>query len=331
MEVEINAEKLLGCNFTKNKVSLLLPHLLSSTSTKEQQLIGGIVDDIGILSSRAQELKTVITTFNSFMSNRDQKIYIHATGSRVNGFLKTGYKNLFIVDPNNIVKEIKPLCVLDFYVHESQQRNGLGKLLFQTMISDEKAEPSKLAYDRPSSKLIAFLSKHYNLTRFTPQNNNFVVFHDYFNYPDQGSQGITKKIIKGGKLVTVTENNPISSQKSIENYQTPIKNQGFSNLGRRIIQSNYTSDRKEVPQHSYDNIDDISNKFGKLNIKQNNDNNSSYSSYSKGSSTKFTNWSNTGFKKGGVVPPWATSATTDELESTSSCSYKNNQGFRKGK
>jgi len=35
-----------------------------------------------------------------------------------------GYRNLFIRDERANIKEIKPLCVLDFYVHESIQRGG---------------------------------------------------------------------------------------------------------------------------------------------------------------------------------------------------------------
>jgi len=48
------------------------------------------------------------------------------------------------------------------------------------MLKFENVKPSNLAYDRPSPKLIGFLKKHYSLIDFTPQNNNFVVFHDYF-------------------------------------------------------------------------------------------------------------------------------------------------------
>jgi len=35
------------------------------------------------------------------------------------GFLKIGVKTLFHRDYTGNIKEIKPLCVLDFYVHES--------------------------------------------------------------------------------------------------------------------------------------------------------------------------------------------------------------------
>lgn len=48
------------------------------------------------------------------------------------------------------------------------------------MLKNEGVEPRKLAYDRPSPKLRGFLSKYYNLRNHVPQNNNFVVFDDYY-------------------------------------------------------------------------------------------------------------------------------------------------------
>lgn len=45
----------------------------------------------------------------------------------------------------------------------------------------ERIEPSQIAYDRPSPKLIGFLRKHYNLTNYVPQNNNFVIFNQFFD------------------------------------------------------------------------------------------------------------------------------------------------------
>lgn len=38
---------------------------------------------------------------------------------------------------------IEPLCVLDFYVHESHQRNGIGLILFEVMLASEKVPPHK--------------------------------------------------------------------------------------------------------------------------------------------------------------------------------------------
>jgi alpha-tubulin N-acetyltransferase 1 len=44
---------------------------------------------------------------------------LKAEGNKVVGLLKVGVKNLFIRNEHGAIKEITPLCVLDFYVHES--------------------------------------------------------------------------------------------------------------------------------------------------------------------------------------------------------------------
>ena len=49
------------------------------------------------------------------------------------------------------------------------------------MLESEKTSPERLAYDRPSPKLLGFLRKHYNLVKYIPQSNNFVVFNSYFD------------------------------------------------------------------------------------------------------------------------------------------------------
>ena len=84
------------------------------------------------------------------------------------GLLKVGVKNLFMRGSGGSYTEIKPLCVLDFYVHESVQRGGIGKELFEKMLAYEKKQASELGYDRPSSKFIAFLAKHYKLQNYSP-------------------------------------------------------------------------------------------------------------------------------------------------------------------
>jgi alpha-tubulin N-acetyltransferase 1 len=53
-------------------------------------------------------------------------------------------------------------------------------MIFEYMLQEEGVRPEKLAYDRPSTKLIAFLGRHYDLKNFVPQNNNYVVFSKYF-------------------------------------------------------------------------------------------------------------------------------------------------------
>ena len=50
------------------------------------------------------------------------------------GLLKVGCKKLFVYDYHGAQHEMQPLCILDFYVHESCQRRGYGKKLFEYML-----------------------------------------------------------------------------------------------------------------------------------------------------------------------------------------------------
>jgi alpha-tubulin N-acetyltransferase 1 len=56
------------------------------------------------------------------------------SGSKCIGILKIGQKKLFIQNKIGQTIEISPTCVLDFYVHESVQRGGHGKHLFEIML-----------------------------------------------------------------------------------------------------------------------------------------------------------------------------------------------------
>ena len=130
------------------------------------------------------------------------------------GIIKVGHKKLFVCDRDGQQHEMEPLCVLDFYVHESRQRHGCGKKLFEHMLKvaklfngfrtvyclqfcteqntfqRENIEPSSLAIDRPSHKFINFLRKHYGLKTTIRQVNNFVVFEGFFRY-HQGEKRTT--------------------------------------------------------------------------------------------------------------------------------------------
>lgn len=44
------------------------------------------------------------------------------------------------------------------------------------MLKVYNEKPEKLAYDRPSEKLIKFNARHFNLVKYVPQNNNYVVY-----------------------------------------------------------------------------------------------------------------------------------------------------------
>ena len=124
-------------------------------------------------------MPTPITSGYKFFGT-EQHIYLICDKTKFIGFIKVGYKHLFIYDEIGVPIEINPLCVLDFYTYESCQRKGYGKIMFNEMLSKENIEPKKMGFDRPSEKFLNFLNKYYGLKDYIPQNNNYVVFKDYF-------------------------------------------------------------------------------------------------------------------------------------------------------
>lgn len=156
--------------------------------------------------------------------NSDNRVYMRAHGKQVVGFIKVGKRNLFIRGDNGGIKEIKPLCVLDFYVHESMQRGGHGKAIFDKMLEVEGVTPEKLAYDRPSDKLLKFLGKHFGLNRYVPQNNNFVVYDAYWQKDYQAPYSNTSA--NPSAYDRFKNGNPQYEQ---YNEQENMRNTGFKN------------------------------------------------------------------------------------------------------
>ena len=122
------------------------------------------------------------------------------------GFLKMGWKNLFIFNLTGMYIQKRCFCCLDFYIHESKQRQGYGKKLFDFMLKvsiwcthlnflcrialmllncilflkDNSITVNVIPFDRPSEKLLKFLQKHYHLSTIVPQPNNFIVYEEFF-------------------------------------------------------------------------------------------------------------------------------------------------------
>lgn len=285
MEVNFSTEKAFKSNKNQSSIFLVTPIFLKDKVSKELLNIQLALDKIGLLSAKAQSLKQVITTYSLFMNNTDQKLYIFGKENVIYGFIKTGYKKLFVYDPSCSIKEIKPLCVLDFYVHESQQRNGIGKKLFDYMLYEENITADKIAYDRPSIKLLNFLSKHFNLSNYTSQNNNFVVFNEYFNTisnnntankqqdkntsnKDNFTNDSYRTVLRGGKII------------KIQDFKEYFKS-NLSNIGEKIIRpipnnnlpvinNTYIENKeKEAKATSNKQINNIIASFDNLNISDN--------------------------------------------------------------
>ncbi|EKF30815.1 hypothetical protein MOQ_005362 [Trypanosoma cruzi marinkellei] len=158
------------------------------------------INILGIRSKEAQCLNTVLTSVSRLRENKQARVYLLCQDGYGVGILKMGVKKLFITHPSYAaLVEIDPLCVLDFFVDTNSQRKGFGKILFDAMLLHEGLSPGEVAIDRPSVKFLAFLRKYYGLVDYTPQSNNFVVFHRYFDtwQPQRGKAGY-----RGGNMVS---------------------------------------------------------------------------------------------------------------------------------
>ncbi|XP_056154863.1 alpha-tubulin N-acetyltransferase 1 [Lampris incognitus] len=150
-----------------------------------QVQMGTVIDELGRASAKAQQLTAPITSASKLQSNRHH-LFLLKDGERnggrgvVLGFLKVGYKKLFLLDQRGAHIEAEPLCVLDFYITEKLQRHGYGLQLFHFMLQHKHMDPTLMAYDRPSPKFLSFLAKRFGLTESVPQVNNFVVFDGFF-------------------------------------------------------------------------------------------------------------------------------------------------------
>ncbi|XP_077405549.1 alpha-tubulin N-acetyltransferase 1 isoform X3 [Vanacampus margaritifer] len=169
---------ILDKNIVEGRVSSKRPDLQSNIDT--------VIDELGKASAKAQKLTKPITSATKLQSQHHQ-LYLMKDGESkggcgaIVGFLKVGYKKLFLLDQQGFHIEAEPQCVLDFFIAENLQRHGYGLELFNFMLQHKNIDPVLMAYDRPSPKLLSFLAKHYCLTQSVPQVNNFVVFDGFFH------------------------------------------------------------------------------------------------------------------------------------------------------
>ena len=219
--------------------------------------VNEILDKMGTASSKAQGLDTIITTAQKFFQS-NHRIVIKASQDKVLGMLKVGVKKLFLRDMYYNYHEVFPLCVLDFYVHESLQRQGIGKQLFDYMLNFEKKTPCELAYDRPSPKLKGFLRKHYNLVNEVKQSNNFIVFNEFFDYLDNSSNNSVYDYNTNRKVnrTLLSKSTPRLYGNSVnENAQRGVT-PALSNVGQSVVyNNNYNNsfDNKVVNKNVYVN------------------------------------------------------------------------------
>lgn len=123
------------------------------------------------------------------------------------------------------------------------------------MLKFENVQPKILAYDRPSPKLLGFLKKHYGLNQYIPQNNNYVVFNDYFLNNSQSIKNPTRVSTRRKKetgnysenLGNINQSNNLNNFNStnlshISNGSKHSQtNSQLANIGQKLVGDNTTN------------------------------------------------------------------------------------------
>ncbi|OUM57936.1 hypothetical protein PIROE2DRAFT_16932 [Piromyces sp. E2] len=115
---------------------------------------------LGDESAKWQNLKYAITTLDIIEENPDQKLYVISQDNNIIGYIKIGRKKLYLYDKDGICHELIPQSVLDFLITTTYQKRGHH--LFEYVLEKENIKVTNIAYDRPSNRLICFLSKKIN-------------------------------------------------------------------------------------------------------------------------------------------------------------------------
>jgi alpha-tubulin N-acetyltransferase 1 len=106
-----------GSGMNAHRTSSFMGGKRVDQNSSSDEKLTEIVDRMGEASAKAQKLPQVITTTSRLFTS-DNKVFMRTHQNKVIGFIKTGRRNLFCHTAGGM-KEIKPICVLDFYVHES--------------------------------------------------------------------------------------------------------------------------------------------------------------------------------------------------------------------
>ena len=268
MEFRFDCVQSLGCD--QNGFAILEGSYQNHIVPGYILFVKEILNSMGEASSRAQQLNTIITSAHKFFIS-NHRIFMKAEQNKVLGFIKVGNKKLFLRDRNYNYHEANTLCVLDFYVHESTQRRGIGKQLFDYMLKFEKKMPTELAYDRPSDKLLSFLNKYFGLNNYIPQNNNYVVFDEFFDLISNSNNNIT---YDNDTNRAINRFNNYNTSKNNNNYVEDNKNYDIQN--QRNKENDYMNERNNIGNNN-------------MNMNYNNQNNNMNNIYQNENNLRYNN------------------------------------------
>ena len=157
------------------------------------------------------------------------------------------------------------------------------------MLLREKIQTRKLGFDRPSSKFLNFLQKYYGLKDYVPQNNNFVVFKDYFidephkkdkydiydhnynysknnynNYDNYNNNNYSKNILtqrKLGKFNQINNNENISNNNA-KNDEKEFASKIYREYYNKPNEEVYQKENEQKKSFGYNQYQSTSSEYG---------------------------------------------------------------------
>lgn len=202
--------------YLQEGINVITTELLNSRSNRSMlhETISLLIDELGMWSSRAQgKLRPCTSVVNIRKSGTDERMFIDYDykRDRVNGFVRFGERNI----PQGKGEFLNCFCLLDFWVHNSVERRGVGQKLFNYALQSVGKTPNELAYPSFSNKLEAFLATKYGL-KAPRQIGGFFFFQaDVLDSPTDIHSGVPSSISSG-------KNSPDSaasiSGSSVENH-----------------------------------------------------------------------------------------------------------------
>uniref|UniRef100_A0A0K0FAA2 Alpha-tubulin N-acetyltransferase n=1 Tax=Strongyloides venezuelensis TaxID=75913 RepID=A0A0K0FAA2_STRVS len=232
-----------------NEIAILQKNVIRSLGPKKFWGVEKAIDEMGKLSMNAQGLKRVLTSYQKIIdTEEEQTLYVmwkknpnNEKHSIVIGILKVGKKKLYLLDDKLQRYEVTPLCILDFYVHNTLQRKGNGHKVFEEMLKHQNINPIDLAIDKPSDSLLQFMKKYYNLENPIWQTTNFVVYKGFF---DNFKESITPDYSKNEHKMGFSEKLSARSFKS-ETVSPNVRSRRFPNCqAAEIIHGGSDAPRK---------------------------------------------------------------------------------------
>ena len=141
------------------------------------------------------------------------------------------------------------------------------------MLKFEKKIPTELAYDRPSEKLLSFLNKYFGLNDYIYQNNNYVVFDEFFDLISNSKNNITYDNDTNRAINRLNNYNNYRDIENNKNYEMQFqKNKENDFINNRNLRGNNNINMNyENQNNNINNMNQNENNFRYNNI--NNQNN----------------------------------------------------------